>query len=106
MRDHEHPPYPTVDSLAEVQLQVCAEDDLNDHHEHQDVGERGVDVLGELSALVRVAEEVCHYCDHGADYLDRNVPTGSDDLNGSVREEEGALSQEKWWHTPRTIPRG
>ena len=77
-------PYLSVDALFEMELQVNTHSNLGDQHEHDVWDELGVDVLGELSALVLVSEEVANDGDDGAEGLDRNVPSGSDNLEMSV----------------------
>jgi len=52
-----------VDSFLEVKLQVDAHGNLRDQHEHDEGNELGVDVLGELSALVLMSEEVSDDCE-------------------------------------------
>jgi hypothetical protein len=42
----------SVESLCDVELQVDAEGDLYDEHDHEDVGEGGVDVLRECPSLM------------------------------------------------------
>lgn len=73
--DDEDPANAAMDSLCEMQLQVQAEHDLDHHHEHQDVCERRVDVLGESPALMGVAEEVGDDGDNRSDDLDWNMPS-------------------------------
>lgn len=72
-----------LEALFEVQLEVDAEDDLGEHHEKQNVGEAGVDVVGdELSALVQVAECVSEEGEGGREDLERDVPAAFDNLFG------------------------
>lgn len=72
-----------LEALFEVQLQVDAEDDLGEHHKKQNVGEAGVDIVGdELSALVQVAECVSEEGEGGREDLERDVPAAFDDLLG------------------------
>jgi hypothetical protein len=72
---HYNLPYLSVDALLEVELQVDAHGDLGDQHEHDVRDELGVDVLGELSALVLMAEEVADDCEEGAERLYGDVPS-------------------------------
>lgn len=65
----------TMDSLGEMQLQIRSKHDLHHHHEHQEVCERRVDVLGEFPALMGVSEEVGYYCDNRSNNLKRDVPS-------------------------------
>ena len=75
MRLHHHTPHLSVNALFEVKLQVDAHGDLRDQHEHDVWHELGVDVLGELSAFVLVAEEVADNRKEGAQRLDGDVPS-------------------------------
>jgi hypothetical protein len=68
-------PYLSVDALLKVQLQVDAHGDLGDQHEHDVWDELGVDVLGELPALVLVAKEVADDCEDSANRLYGDVPS-------------------------------
>jgi hypothetical protein len=52
--DH-NPPNLAMYSFLKVELEVDTHDDLDDQHEHDDRDESGVDVLGELSALMFMA---------------------------------------------------
>ena len=71
--DH-NPPDLSVDALVEVELQVHAHGNLSDQHEHYIRGELGMNVLGELSAFILVAEKVAYNGEEGAGGLNRNVP--------------------------------
>lgn len=70
----------SVDAFRDVQFEVEAEDDLHDHHEHQDVRERVMGVLAELAAFMGVTEEIGDDGDTGRDNLKRNVPPRAHDL--------------------------
>jgi len=80
MAEHDIPTDPAVDPLIEVKLQVRPQHDLDHEHEHQGVGKRGVDVFGELAALVGVSHEEGQHGENRPDDLDRDVPSGADDL--------------------------
>jgi hypothetical protein len=41
-----------------MQLQIHAQHDLRDQHEHQPIRERGMEVLVELASFMGVTEEV------------------------------------------------
>ena len=71
--DHDLP-YLPVYALLEVEFEVDAHGYLGDEHEHDVGNEFGVDVLGELSALVLMAEEVPDDCEEGANCLYGHVP--------------------------------
>jgi hypothetical protein len=77
-------PYLCVDPPLKMELQVDAHGDLRNQHEH-DVGHKlGVEIFGELSALVLMAEEVSNDCEERADGLHRNMPFRADYLSLSV----------------------
>lgn len=78
--DNNIPTDPSMDSLGEMQLEIYAQHDLENEHQHQRVGKRGVDVLGETSALMGVAHKVGQHGDNGTNDLDRNVPSRADHL--------------------------
>jgi len=63
MRRDDNAPDLAVDSFLEVELQVDAHGNLRDQHEHDEGHELSVDVLGELSALVLMSEEVSDDCE-------------------------------------------
>lgn len=51
-------PNPSIDAFLEMELQVYAHSNLDDKHEHDIGDEFGVDIFGELPALVSMTEEV------------------------------------------------
>ena len=63
-----------------MQLQVDAEYDLDDEHEHQKWRKRRVDVMGKLTTTVGVTKEVSDYRENDAKDLKRYVPSGANDL--------------------------
>lgn len=69
-----------MNALFEVQFQVYAKDDLEEESEHEESGEGGMDIGGELAALVSVAEEVAEDGEDSTEGLERDVPPGTDDL--------------------------
>lgn len=81
VRQNKISPHPPVDASLQMQLQIHAQPDLHDHHKHQRVGKHCVNVLGELSPLVRMAEEIREDGNDGADNLHRDMPTRSSYLN-------------------------
>jgi hypothetical protein len=66
VRLYYHMPYLSIYAFFKVQLQVDAHGDLGYEHEHDDWYELGMDVLGELSAFMPVAEEVADDCEDGS----------------------------------------
>jgi hypothetical protein len=80
MRLHHDLPYLPVNTLLEVELEVDAHGDLGDEHGHDVWDELGVDVRGELSAFMLVAEEVSDDCEEGAECLYGDVPFRADYL--------------------------
>ena len=66
VRLYYHMPYLSVYALFKVKLQVDAHGDLGYQHKHDDWYELGMDVLGELSAFLPVAEEVADDCEDGS----------------------------------------
>ena len=60
--------------FLQMQLQVDAEYDLDDEHEHQEGCERSVDVMGELATTVGMAKKVADYREDNAKDLERYVP--------------------------------
>ena len=67
-----------------MQLQIDTEGDLYGEHEHEHGGHGGVHIGSELSTAVGVAEEVAGDGEDGAHCLERDVPSGTHDLEGSV----------------------
>ena len=67
--------YLPIYATLEVQFEVDAEADLGDEEEGEDVSEGGVDVGGELTAAVSVAEEVTDDGEDGAESLEGDVET-------------------------------
>ncbi len=55
---------------------------MDEEEEHEDGGEGGVDVGGELAATVGVAEEVACDGEDGTEGLEGDVEAGADDLSG------------------------
>lgn len=55
---------------------------MDEEEEHEDGGERGVNVGGELAATVGVAEEVACDGEDGTEGLEGDVEAGADDLSG------------------------
>lgn len=67
-------------ALFKVEFQIDSHGDLGDQHEHDVRNELGVNVLGKLSSLVLVAEEVSYDSEKGAEGLYGNVQFGADYL--------------------------
>lgn len=80
VRQDHIPPYPRMDSPLKVELKVNAKDNLHNQHEHEGGGEGGVNVGCKLAATMRMAEEVPDDCEDGAEDLEWNVKSGSDNL--------------------------
>lgn len=67
-----------VDAALKMQTQIDTHDDLGNEHEHQDVGEFGVDVGRELPSFVKMAQEVSEDCNTSGDDLDGYMPARAD----------------------------
>jgi hypothetical protein len=59
-------------------------------HEHEVVGEVGMDVRCELTALVHVTQKVGNNGDHSAEYLCRNMPSRVDESQHHAGGEDKA----------------
>lgn len=77
---HKDPPDATLATLLQVQLQIDPQHDLGNQQEHQPVRKRSVSIRPELTALVRMAEEIGQDGDNGSDDLEGDVPARADDL--------------------------
>lgn len=101
--DHDLPHLPMY-ALLKVEFQVDAHSDLRDQHQHDVGNELGVDVLGELPALMLVTKEVSYDSEQGTESLYWDMPFGADDLEPLVI----ALVAAPWSRilTPNTIPVG
>jgi hypothetical protein len=100
--DHDLP-HLSMYTLLKVEFQVDTHGNLGDQHQH-DVGNKlGVDVLGELPALMLVTKEVSNDGEEGAESLYWNVPFGADYLEPSVIN---LFTIRIYILTPSTIPVG
>jgi hypothetical protein len=81
--DHDLPHLP-VYTFLKVELQVDTHGNLRDQHQHNVGNKLGVDVLGELSALMLVTKEVSNDGEEGAESLYWNVPLRADYLKSSA----------------------
>jgi hypothetical protein len=84
MSVHCNPSDLAMEAFFEMELEVDAENDLYDEHEHQAIGEGGVDILCEGSAFVQMSQEVCHDRNGCAEDLQGYVPSISNDLATGV----------------------
>jgi hypothetical protein len=81
--DHDLPHLPMY-TLLKVELQIDTHGNLRDQHQHDVGNELGVDVLGELPALMLVTKEVSNDGEERAESLYWDVPFGADYLKPSV----------------------
>lgn len=63
-----------------------------------------MDVGSELPAAMAVTEEVTDYGEDGTKGLEGNMPSGADDLDGTIRSRIEKRREET--RTPRTMPVG
>lgn len=81
VQNAEEGPDATLEALLEVELEIDAESNLDDHHKEENVGEASVHVVGdELSALVQVTECVSEEGEGGREDLEWDVPAALDYL--------------------------
>lgn len=86
--------YAAMDTLFEMQAQVCAQHHLGDQHEHQPIRKRGVDIGVELAAAVSVTEEVPDDSENDSQSLDGDVPPRADHAQDHACGEEDAKGED------------
>ena len=70
----------TMEAFRNVELQVDAEDDLNNQHQHQPIREASMGILRECSPLMQMSEEVCRHRNRRSHNLYRYMPSISNYL--------------------------
>lgn len=85
------PTYTRVYALCQVKFEVYTQHDLEKEHQHEGRGEGGVYVGCELTAAMSMAQEITDESSHGAEHLDRDMPSRSDNLDDSVSTERRDL---------------
>ena len=80
VRDDHIPPYARMDAPLKVEPKIDAEDNLRYQHEHEGGGEGGVDVGCELAPTMRMTKEVSDDGEDGAEDLEWDMKSGSDNL--------------------------
>ena len=66
--------YPSMYTFLQMQLQVDAEYDLHDEHEHQEWCEGSVYIMGELATTMAVSKEVADNRENDTKDLEGYVP--------------------------------
>lgn len=74
-----------VDSFFEVKFEIYANDNLQGKHDRERGGEGGVDVMLKLSAFMSMTQKVASYRENDASGLERDVPSGADNLDGKMQ---------------------
>ena len=84
MHHNRIPPYPRVDALFQMQLQIDSHHHLVRKHEHKHIGHGCVNVGRKLTTTMFMTEEIACYCKDGAEGLNGDVPSRPDNLEGSL----------------------